>query len=176
MTQVCKSFKELINGSVTIKYQIALCAGGLSDGPPSLLTPSDRLKLLQNHQLAWKRLRWSYHEAIEMHTGGLWELYGNMLVQSKGRARRHLLFHQLPSRLRGIEERKWELRTEFMLRDFGIDPSQDLLVLLEARQPYVFSVLSMVWIIIDFGYRGSLVTVASAIFIFGRYPPGRIIP
>ena len=98
---------------------------------------SERLQLLQRHQDAWRKLSWTKHEVMEMHTGGLWELYGNMLVQSKGRARKHLIFHQLPSVLRGIEEKKWELKTAFILRDFGIDPSQNLLVLLEARSPCV---------------------------------------
>lgn len=176
--QVCRFFRELVSGSAALKYQVAIAAAGLSDGPPSNITPSERLELLQRHQDAWRKLEWSYHEAAEMHTGGLWELYGNVWVQSKGQARRHLFFHQLPSRLRGIEERKWELRLDFSMRDFGIDPSQDLLVLLEARPSYVFSFLTFGydWLVVDFGCRGPLGMGLYAMFTFGRCPPGRITP
>ena len=43
-------------------------------------------------------------------------------------------FVQLPSRLRGIPMRQWRLIFDFNVRDFSMDPSQDLLVIIEASE------------------------------------------
>jgi hypothetical protein len=52
------------------------------------------------------------------------------LEQSEGT----LTFIRLPSDLRSIEEKVWTLGPELglVLRDFGMDPSQDLLVLIQS--------------------------------------------
>lgn len=65
-----------------------------------------------------------------MSRGQVWELYGNVLAQARGP--RSLAFVQLPSEIRGIVEKEWVIPdVGFKIRDFGMDPAQDLLVLIE---------------------------------------------
>ncbi|KAH9037200.1 hypothetical protein EDB85DRAFT_1937014 [Lactarius pseudohatsudake] len=122
-------FKSLIDETTTLQYRIALFASGMEDGPPGGLTTSERLKLLKNYEASWKNLEWNEHTTIPLPEGSLWELYGNVWAHSRGSDA--IEFVQLPSRLRGIPMRQWTLRFDYCLRDFGIDPSQDLLVTIE---------------------------------------------
>jgi hypothetical protein len=101
------------------------------DGPPGRLSLSERLKLLRNYETSWKNLDWNEHTSIPVPDGSLWELYGNVWAHSRGE--KEIVCVQLPSRLRGISMRQWTLGFDFTLRDFGIDPSQDLLVTIESR-------------------------------------------
>lgn len=66
-----------------------------------------------------------------MHKGGVWELYGGVLAQAFS-GHRKLGFTQLPSVIRGIEEKQWVIEdVGVKIRDFGMDPAQDLLIVLE---------------------------------------------
>lgn len=63
-----------------------------------------------------------------MEDGGLWELYGNVLAQR--RSDNSYKFIGLRSCSRDIDERTWELQpVDVDARDFGLDESQDLFVL-----------------------------------------------
>ena len=66
-----------------------------------------------------------------MGTGNAWVLYGGVLAQTM--ADGALVCHQLPSELRSIEEKSWSIGpfTGIPIRDFGMDPSEDVLVLIE---------------------------------------------
>lgn len=58
-----------------------------------------------------------------------WELYGGVLAQSQGE--RSIRFRRLPAILRGIEEKIWEVEdVGVKIKSFGMDPAQDLLVIL----------------------------------------------
>jgi len=61
--------------------------------------------------------------------GNLWELFGNVLAQRSDEGQ--FLFRQLPSMFRDIPEKKWSITPDEprTVRDFGIDPAQDLLIL-----------------------------------------------
>ncbi|KAI9461008.1 hypothetical protein BJY52DRAFT_1415680 [Lactarius psammicola] len=122
-------FKSLIDETTTLQYRIALFASGMVDGPPGDLTASERLELLRSYSASWKNIEWNEHTTIPSPVGHLWELYGNVWAHSRGSDA--IEFVQLPSRLRGIPMRQWTLRFDFALRDFGMDPSQDLLVTIE---------------------------------------------
>jgi hypothetical protein len=101
------------------------------DGPPGGLTTSERLELLRSYEAAWKNLEWSQHHTFSylMVPSSDWKLCGNVWAHSKGS--NAIDFVQLPSRLRGIPMRQWSLRFDFGVRDFSMDPSQDLLVIIE---------------------------------------------
>ncbi|KAH9064345.1 hypothetical protein EDB87DRAFT_1785862 [Lactarius vividus] len=122
-------FKSLIDETTTLQYRIALFASGMEDGPPGGLTTSERLELLKNYEASWKNLQWNEHTTLPLPAGSLWELYGNVWAHSRGSDA--IEFVQIPSRLRGIPMRQWTLRFDYDLRDFGMDPSQDLLVTIE---------------------------------------------
>lgn len=102
----------------------------MDDGPPGRFSPSSRLERLRRHQYAWDTLKWTTDTKFDMMTGHVWELYGGVLAQAE--EGRRLSFRQLPSSHRGIEEKSWLVDiSDIDLRDFSMDPSQDLLVIAE---------------------------------------------
>ena len=105
----------------------------MEDGPSSTFTLADRLDLLRRREAAWDRLQWTSVQIIPLHDG-VWELCGGVLAQA--RSRNELCFTRLPSQIRGITQNDWELRLPMVVGDFGMDPSLDLLVVVE-RGVYV---------------------------------------
>ena len=114
-----------------MQYAIELAAAGQVNGPESsAISSASRLGALKNHQSSWDNLKWSRELRIPMKNGDLWELYGGVLAQSTEEGT--LTFMQLPSDLRSIEQKVWTLGDfGLVVRDFGMDPSQDLLVLIQ---------------------------------------------
>ena len=109
----------------------------MEDGPPGDLTTSERLDLLRKYEASWKNIEWNEHNTIPSRPReGVWEFYGNVWAHSQGSEA--IEFVQLPSRLRGIPMRQWTLRFDFEVRDFSMDPSQDLLVMVENVGKYVW--------------------------------------
>lgn len=102
----------------------------MQNGPPSVLGHADRLTMLRNSQAAWHTLQWTASKDVRMFQGSLYELYGGVLVQSNQLSGRGLVFRRLPSHYRRIEEHVWSLDLDLNLRDFTLDPAQDLLVLI----------------------------------------------
>lgn len=111
-----------------LRYKIELAAAGMEDGPPSTLSNSDRLERLLQHQEVWKALRWQSETIVPMTRGGVWEFYGGVLAQARGRET--LLFKQISSKFKNIEEKDWECDLKLRVRDFTMDPAQDLLVVI----------------------------------------------
>ena len=99
------------------------------DGPPGGLTTSKRLELLRSYEASWKNIEWNEYNTVLAPLDQVWELYGN--VWAHGRGSDAIEFVQLPSRLRGIPMRQWTLTFDFAVRDFSMDPSQDLLATIE---------------------------------------------
>jgi hypothetical protein len=62
--------------------------------------------------------------------GRVWELYGNVLAQINRGGQFN--FMQLPSHYRNVEEHTWSVAYSGPVRDFGMDPAQNLLVVIEA--------------------------------------------
>ncbi|KAI6153701.1 hypothetical protein BKA82DRAFT_4093052 [Pisolithus tinctorius] len=127
--QVCYLFNTLIAESSLLQYTLELSVAGKQDNPRSSLDFSRKLAVLRQHQAAWGALQWANTCDIPMLRGGLWELYGGVLAQSDSDLT--LRFRRLPSQIRGIEEHVWSVSTSDVdLRDFTMDPAQDLLVLI----------------------------------------------
>lgn len=105
----------------------------MEDGPSSLFSAADKLEKLKKRQAAWNELKWTEDKSVDSSTGHLWELYGGVLAQASAN-HRSISFRQLPSNHRGIEEKTWTVDvSDLAVRDFTMDPSQDLLVI--ARKP-----------------------------------------
>lgn len=47
---------------------------------------------------------------------------------------RSVRFHQLGAEVRGVPNKTWDVEMDFMVRDFTMDPGQDLLVALRTPQ------------------------------------------
>ncbi|KDQ30956.1 hypothetical protein PLEOSDRAFT_1075174 [Pleurotus ostreatus PC15] len=126
--QVCGTFRALIDSSPQLQYTIELGIAHMEDGPPSCVESAARLKMLRLYQSNWANMRWQRDVRIPMEDGGLWELYGNVLAQRL--ADNSYKFLCLRSCSRGIKQREWTLEpVDVDARDFGLDESQDLFVL-----------------------------------------------
>jgi len=122
------------------------------DGPPSPLTAADRIALLKEHNAAWESLRWKESNNLPMQQGHVWELSGGVFAQSSSSNLLH--FRRLPSQCRNIEEKSWRVALDIDIRDFTMDPGQDLLVVIEKpRSPlpyvhplsYIFPILNLLY-------------------------------
>ncbi|KAI0767461.1 hypothetical protein C8Q74DRAFT_1355564 [Fomes fomentarius] len=132
--QICWLFKNIVDSDIRLQYKIELAVAGMEDGPPSALTPTERLTMLRERQEAWRALRWRSRKEYPMLKGGVWELYGGVIAQADGD--RTLAFVQLPSDIRRIEEKQWKIEDAgVVIRDFGMDPAQNLLIVVEHHEP-----------------------------------------
>ncbi len=127
--QVCRLFSNI--DDVSLQYKIELALAGMEDGPPSHLTPRDRIEMLQACQKSWNTLAWTSEETIAVE-GHLWELFGGILAQADGPS--SITFRQLPSKFRGLETFEWRINNlDFMFMDFAMDSSLDLLITIEVE-------------------------------------------
>ena len=130
--QVCRLFNCLIACTASLQLTIELYAAGQEKGPSNPeCRPTDQLDALKKRETAWDELKWSKEERIPFLNGGLWELYGGVLAQNNSPGA--ITFRRLPSIYRSIEEAEWTIDGfDYPVRDFGMDPAQDLLVVVES--------------------------------------------
>ncbi|KAL5478455.1 hypothetical protein ACEPAI_2639 [Sanghuangporus weigelae] len=141
---VNSAFNEIVTTHLAVQYHIELGISGMVDGPPIPYAPfstDERLRRLRVYQSRWKHFDFKRAQTVRKVTGSVWELASGVLAQGVstsvaehiGRtAVRKLLFTRLPSSAR-VESRTREWTHEypdFAIRDFTMDPTQDLLVLL----------------------------------------------
>ncbi|KAK7692370.1 hypothetical protein QCA50_003995 [Cerrena zonata] len=142
----CKDWNEIIQSDVSLVYKQELAVANMEDGNTDM-SVVERLHLLREHQDAWEKHEFTDDTVINMHPLPhlAWDLQGGVLSQQT--TLRSLTFYQIPSRLRGIRSRMWSMDDlDIPFADFGLDPSQDLLVLAESPKldddPYVDHVKS----------------------------------
>ncbi|KAI9453366.1 hypothetical protein F5148DRAFT_1151976 [Russula earlei] len=134
---VCKQLHALVTSSLLLQYRIELAADGLVDGPPGgpASTTAARMELLLERRAAWRALRPSRRAAVALagHCHA-YELVGGLFAKALeefGAARR-LVASWLPSNAAG-ETRLVVDDLGVRIKDFALDPAQDLIVLLEHR-------------------------------------------
>ncbi|KXN83876.1 hypothetical protein AN958_00956 [Leucoagaricus sp. SymC.cos] len=131
--QVCKNLKQRIENGKGIQYIMELEINGLEMNPNNKWSATDCFDCLQKYRSAWQDLEGLGEKpmVVPMRNGGLWELYGGVLAQKDREGIFH--FSRLPSGIRHIEEETWQVKPDIQgIRDFGMDPSQDLLVWITA--------------------------------------------
>ncbi|KAH9940302.1 hypothetical protein B0H21DRAFT_754758 [Amylocystis lapponica] len=126
---VSRYLLEVIDRSECLQYNIDLAIAGMMDGPSSVLCTAERRSMLREHQKAWGSVQLSvqstlyippvFHRVPTPH-----RIFGNVLLEH---APGGLRCTQLPSRIRGMEEKRWSIDC------VAIAPGFDLLVLLECR-------------------------------------------
>jgi hypothetical protein len=120
----------LIDETAILQYTTELYASGTENCVLHKRNVADRVEKLKAFQKLWDDLSFHEHYEITMKRGGVWELYGSVLSQKSSKAEFH--FHRLPSSIRGIPQKQWTIsRRSFGVRDYTIDPSQDLIVLIQ---------------------------------------------
>ncbi|KIJ23283.1 hypothetical protein M422DRAFT_276176 [Sphaerobolus stellatus SS14] len=138
---VCLLFNDLVRESKAIQYISELEIAGLVDGgSASTLSASDRLNELLVVQHNWTYLKFRSTHTVRRPNNSLWELFGGVLAFGRSEwsdgPTTGISFIQLPSQVRGqLEPRRWEHKNLGVnrIRDFGMDPSQDLVVLIIMR-------------------------------------------
>ncbi|KAI0811126.1 hypothetical protein BC629DRAFT_1589866 [Irpex lacteus] len=124
-----------IDHGESFQYKIALATRGMSDNPLNMMTKGQKRDLLSQHRARWlsrdvKPNRDSPNMNIyASQAGPAWELVGGVLAQSKDRDT--IEFVRLPSILRGVQEETRTVDLPCPHVDFTMDPSQDLLVVVE---------------------------------------------
>ncbi|KAI0047066.1 hypothetical protein FA95DRAFT_1572778 [Auriscalpium vulgare] len=132
----CRTLKTLVDSSPSLQYQVALSRVGMRDNPYSAHTTNERIKSLAEYTDAWKHLRWTEHTVLTSESEAIrvWAVYDSIAAfVSNGR----IVFHQLPSRLREIAAKRWEVVFPFRVEDFGFEPLQDVLIVLERDLQHV---------------------------------------
>ncbi len=100
---------------------------GFEDNHRCRWSYAKRLECLKDYQSAWDQFMWSKQSVIPGLKGKLWELCGGVFAQSDMNDVCH--FYRLPSEAHQIQEESWSVHPEIHhIRDFGMDPSQDLLI------------------------------------------------
>lgn len=123
---------DLVKGSLALQYKVSLAAAGLVDNIPMVVNLAERVKLLAEHESAWKDSPWYPIEGYDG-TLGLAASSGNMLVffrlwDDPIRFGRHLVFQQLPSIHNGVPSFTLRMDPDFHVHEFSVDSSQDLLI------------------------------------------------
>jgi hypothetical protein len=132
--KVCKGLKGWIDRSSALQYSIRLAMCAYKDGPPAtggaFSTSAARLEALQEHLTRWKYMDWAEQriEIPEADEPCSAALVGGVYAVSEGTT---ITCFELPSRIRQIPLRTWTHVNTFNARSLTIDPSQDLLVLME---------------------------------------------
>lgn len=115
-------------------------AAKVTDTGQSDLTVKDRLDLLHRFEKNWTTLDFVSNHKFVKRNSYTWELVQGVLAFGFGRTWNHpcgIDFTELPSSIRGTTGRTWrhdDLGVN--IRDFTIDPGQDLVVIIE--RPIMF--------------------------------------
>lgn len=104
-------------------------------------TVDERYEKLLKYQSSWTRLRSKRRQLIQLPEGPIWELSGGVLAQgipsTPGSFDVHkMVFTRLARGTRGLlNEEQWEYENhDLEIRDFTMDPSQDLAVFITTPQ------------------------------------------
>ena len=125
---------------------LALAARGLCDGPPGPVTAASRLELVEAYDEAWRTFSWRDYLMIELpfpHQAPY--VSGDTLVlpiYGMSRLISSFVMQSIPSPLRGVQGRQWQIDFDFFVDPFIIDATQDLLIVVPRHdtQKSVYSV------------------------------------
>ncbi|KAG9022712.1 hypothetical protein FRB95_014288 [Tulasnella sp. JGI-2019a] len=148
-TSAYKLLEAIVEESVAIQYILALGLSGYVDGPStSKISTVGRYNRLQHHEKAWRTITWRQHNEYTIdRCSSTYELYGGVYahglksqdsyVKSARPITRGMKLIEFPSLLRNqFTGRTWTiLDLGVDTQDFGMDPDQDLLVLMERVPP-----------------------------------------
>jgi hypothetical protein len=131
LSQACKVLRDVVANDIGLQYALALAARGLCDGPPSAVTVTSRFQLLKAHEEAWRTFSWSKHLALDLPYSPIAPcVSGGTLVLPVYHGRtgvRSFVVQSIPSPLRGVPDRHWQMELDFFVGPFIVDAAQDLL-------------------------------------------------
>ncbi|KIK36486.1 hypothetical protein CY34DRAFT_811252 [Suillus luteus UH-Slu-Lm8-n1] len=141
---VCRELKRVIDSSAELQYHIELALDCMLDGPQSTASVAERLEQLRNLRRAWILFEWKKEVRIPM--PGFcqaYELVGGVFAKTSSSVGDHNQFSPrkfisswLPS---SSDPGHTLVRADIGVstRDFAIDPSQDLIALVQSDNNFV---------------------------------------
>ena len=154
--QTCRALRDVIVGSTSLQYKLALSEHGMCDGTSSELSTAEKLELLTAHADAWQSLDTACPEKADILIGwgapiavscnvmvfsrrsrqpenhrDKWD-DGDAEVMALMGPRLNLLVLRVPSALRRVEAAHWVLDLPGNVSEVCIDASQDLLICLSS--------------------------------------------
>ena len=131
LLQVSRWMRDLIDHTDSFQYKLSLNIAGMSDNPHDTTLKGRKRELLLRYNAQWLSREIADTQSANKTTyrayeGPAWELVGGVLAQSKNS--NSIEFIQLPSMLRGVQEKIWTAQLVVPHADFTMDPAQDLLV------------------------------------------------
>ncbi|PBK68010.1 hypothetical protein ARMSODRAFT_888206 [Armillaria solidipes] len=128
-TQVCRAFKNIVDGSLALQYTIELAMDSMEDGKSSHLLNADRLGRLRDLRQAWANLNWKELTSIPFSGEcSAYELVAGVFV--KMFLGKEFVLTRLPSSTRPVVDQVELPDQDMLVKDFAMDPSQDLLAML----------------------------------------------
>ncbi|KAK0441239.1 uncharacterized protein EV420DRAFT_1580445 [Desarmillaria tabescens] len=128
-TKVCRTFKNVVDGSLALQYTIELALDGMEDGNSSHLLNAERLGRLRDLRRAWANLDWKEFTSIPFSGEcSAYELVAGVFV--KMFLGRDFSLTRLPSSTRPTVDQVQLPDQDMLVKDFAMDPSQDLLAML----------------------------------------------
>lgn len=147
--QTCRALRNVVVGSTSLRYKLALSEHGMCDGTTSDLNIAEKLELLTAHADAWQSLDSAFPEKADLLMG--WSppiaVSCNVMVFSRNgkqpenqsrnwdndteaalEPRSDLLVLRVPSTLRRVGAAHWVLNLPAEVNEVCIDVSQDLLI------------------------------------------------
>ncbi|KAF8310986.1 hypothetical protein DL93DRAFT_1551924 [Clavulina sp. PMI_390] len=133
----CRTFLDAIRSSLNLEIRFKCDSWGYC-GPSadtSVLTAPEYLTRLERHIAAWQSLDWEEHEIKLPEPGGAFIVaQGIFATVPGGRENSDVYIYQLPSRLKKTQPHQYVIKdVGFWVKDIAIDPSQNLLLLLEMQ-------------------------------------------
>ena len=140
LAQTCRTLNVVMHDALELQYRVELEADGLVDGPrcSGSLTTAARLDLLLDRRRRWRQLNWARAATVSLTgTCQAYEMVGGVFAKSMGglaedgwTGSKHLIMTWLPSR---DQEAHSITREDLGIasRDFAIDPTQDLIALVD---------------------------------------------
>ncbi|KZT07120.1 uncharacterized protein LAESUDRAFT_699525 [Laetiporus sulphureus 93-53] len=135
----CKALRTIIQVSVEIQYKIELDVDGLEDGLPSQMSTKERLELLLDRRRRWRKLDWVERVTVPSpRLSHAYELVGGVYAKGApfGETNGSHVFSAtwLPSRMQAMRKVERD-DVGVSMRDFALDPSQDLVAFFAVPDP-----------------------------------------
>ncbi|KAF8320321.1 hypothetical protein DL93DRAFT_2224690 [Clavulina sp. PMI_390] len=135
-TLTCRRFRDAIQSSLPLSSHL------WGYHPPAIhsnigsITTEESLERLTHHMKAWKSLDWEEHEFRLPQIGGSFTIaQGIYATVSPESDMSSVYVYQLPSRLKKASFQQYVIENVgFEVKDLAIDPSQNLLILLEMQE------------------------------------------
>lgn len=128
---VCRRFCESVDSSVQVQLALRLDVWDYMEANSEKLSPSHLLQRLEAHVEAWRTLNWTECR-LDIPYGAAYDLVQGFYVAVDAGTMQDVTCVRLPSQTSRSETRVHTLpNVGFAIHDVTIDPSQDLVVLLE---------------------------------------------